>query len=83
MGERELSRTRREERNGSPVNLGEALRIGATQLLEEACAHELHADQHAQANAVLARKYGDEYELDVSEGNTGGEEETFIEIDPV
>jgi PPOX class probable F420-dependent enzyme len=49
----------------------------------EACAHELHADQHAHANAVLARKYGDEYEIDVSEGNVGNEEETFIEIDPV
>ena len=47
----------------------------------EACARELPADQHAHANAVLARKYGEEYEVDVSEGDDGNEE-TFIEIEP-
>jgi PPOX class probable F420-dependent enzyme len=47
----------------------------------EASAHELPADQHAHANAVLARKYGKEYEVDASDDN--GSEETFIEIYPV
>jgi uncharacterized protein len=44
----------------------------------EALARELPADQHAHANALLAQKYGEEYEMDSS--GEGDEEETFIEI---
>jgi PPOX class probable F420-dependent enzyme len=49
----------------------------------EASTHELPADQHAHANAILAEKYGEEYEMDVSEVGEYGNEETFIEIEPV
>jgi len=48
----------------------------------EASAHELPAHQHAHANAVLARKYGEEYGVDVKAGDDESEE-TFIEIEPV
>lgn len=46
----------------------------------EAYAHELPVAQHAHADALLAQKYGKEYEMDSS--GEGGEEyeETFIEI---
>jgi len=44
----------------------------------EAYAHELPADRHAHANALLAQKYGEEYEMDSS--GEGEDEETFIEI---
>jgi PPOX class probable F420-dependent enzyme len=47
----------------------------------EASAHELPADLHAHANAVLAGKYGEEYEVDASDDDES--EETFIEIEPV
>jgi uncharacterized protein len=46
----------------------------------EAYAHELPVAQHAHADALLAQKYGEEYEMD-STGEEGEEyEETFIEI---
>jgi hypothetical protein len=45
----------------------------------EAYAHELPVDQHAHANAVLAQKYGEQYEMDTSEAD-GEDEETFIEL---
>lgn len=48
----------------------------------EASAYELPTDQHAHANAILARKYGEEYEVDASEGDDGSEE-TFIAIEAV
>jgi PPOX class probable F420-dependent enzyme len=45
----------------------------------EGYARELPVAQHAHANAVLAKKYGEQYEMDSSE--VGGEdEETFIEV---
>jgi hypothetical protein len=47
----------------------------------EALARELSPDQHAHANAILAEKYGEEYEMDVSEDDAG-DDETFIEIEP-
>jgi PPOX class probable F420-dependent enzyme len=47
--------------------------------LIEAFARELPADQHPHANALLAQKYGEEYEMDSSEGEEA-DEETFIEI---
>lgn len=45
----------------------------------EACAHELPVAQHAHANAVLAQKYGEQYEMDSSEADDE-DEETFIEV---
>src|SRR5579864_3917914 len=45
----------------------------------EAYARELPVAQHAHANAVLAEKYGEEYETDSPEAD-GEEEETFIEV---
>src|SRR5207248_5563218 len=46
----------------------------------EAYAHELPVAQHAHADAILAQKYREEYEMDSS--GEGGEEyeETYIEI---
>ena len=48
----------------------------------EASARELPPARHTHANALLAEKYGEAYEVDTSEGDDEGEE-TFIEIDPV
>jgi uncharacterized protein len=45
----------------------------------EAYARELPIAQHAHANAVLAQKYGEQYEMDASEAD-GEDEETFIEV---
>jgi PPOX class probable F420-dependent enzyme len=45
----------------------------------EVYARELPVAQHAHANAVLAEKYGEEYEMDSPEAD-GEEEETFIEV---
>jgi PPOX class probable F420-dependent enzyme len=42
-------------------------------------ARELPVAQHAHANAVLAQKYGEQYEMDSSEAD-GEDEETFIEV---
>lgn len=50
----------------------------------EACAHELLADQHTYADALLARKYGEEYEeMDSSSEGNGQDEETYIEIESI
>jgi uncharacterized protein len=46
----------------------------------EAFARELPADQHPHANALLAKKYGEEYEMDSSGEGEEADEETFIEI---
>ncbi len=46
----------------------------------EAFAHELPVDQHASANALLAKKYGEEYEMDSSGEGEEEDEETFIEL---
>ncbi len=45
----------------------------------EGYARELPVAQHAHANAVLAQKYGKQYEMDPSETD-GEDEETFIEV---
>ena len=45
----------------------------------EAYAHELPVAQHAHANALLAQKYGEQYEMDASEVDDE-DEETFIEL---
>ena len=45
----------------------------------EAYARELPVALHAHANAVLAKKYGEQYEMDSSEPS-GEDEETFIEV---
>src|SRR6266516_6977120 len=45
----------------------------------EAYARELPVAQHAHANAVLAQKYGEQYEMDSSEAD-GEDEETFLEL---
>ncbi len=45
----------------------------------EAYARELPVAQHDHANAVLAQKYGEQYEMDSSEVD-GEDEETFIEV---
>jgi PPOX class probable F420-dependent enzyme len=45
----------------------------------EGYARELPVAQHAHANAVLAEKYGEEYEMDSPEAE-GEDEETFIEV---
>jgi PPOX class probable F420-dependent enzyme len=45
----------------------------------EAYARELPVAQHAHANAFLAQKYGEQYEMDSSETD-GEDEETFIEV---
>ena len=46
----------------------------------EAYAHELPPAQHAHADALLASKYGAEYDMDSSSDEQEGIEETFIEI---
>ena len=45
----------------------------------EAYARELPVAEHAHANAVLAQKYGEQYEMDSPEAD-GEDEETFIEV---
>ncbi len=45
----------------------------------EAYARELPVAEHAHANAVLAQKYGGQYEMDSLEAD-GEDEETFIEV---
>jgi uncharacterized protein len=45
----------------------------------EGYARELPVAQHTHANAVLAQKYGEQYEMDSSEAD-GEDEETFIEV---
>jgi PPOX class probable F420-dependent enzyme len=45
----------------------------------EAYARELPFAQHAHADAVLAEKYGEQYEMDSSEAEDE-DEETFIEV---
>ena len=45
----------------------------------EGYARELPIAQHAHANAVLAEKYGEQYEMDSSEAGDE-DEETFIEV---
>jgi uncharacterized protein len=45
----------------------------------EGYARELPIAQHAHANAVLAQKYGEQYEMDSPEAD-GEDEETFIEV---
>jgi hypothetical protein len=46
----------------------------------EAFAYELPVAQYVHANALLAKKYGEEYEMDSSSKGEEAEEETFIEI---
>ena len=45
----------------------------------EGYARELSVAEHAHANAVLAEKYGEQYEMDSPEAD-GEDEETFIEV---
>src|SRR5436305_8983857 len=45
----------------------------------EGYARELPVAEHAHANAVLAQKYEEQYEMDSSEAD-GEDEETFIEV---
>lgn len=45
----------------------------------EAYARELPLAEHAHADAVLAQKYGEQYEMDTSE-TSGEDEETYIEV---
>ena len=45
----------------------------------EGYARELPVAQHAHANAVLAQKYGEQYEMDSRDAD-GEDEETFIEV---
>lgn len=45
----------------------------------EAYARELPVAEHTHANAVLAQKYGEQYEMDSPEAG-GEDEETFIEL---
>jgi PPOX class probable F420-dependent enzyme len=45
----------------------------------EGYARELPVAEHVHANAVLAEKYGEQYEMDSSEAD-GEDEETFIEV---
>jgi len=46
----------------------------------EACARELPVTQHAHADALLAQKYSEEYEMDSSGEGGETDEETLIEI---
>ncbi len=46
----------------------------------EACARELPLVQYAYADALLASKYGAQYEMDSSGDEYEEDEETFIEI---
>jgi uncharacterized protein len=45
----------------------------------EAYARELLVAEHTHANAVLAQKYGEQYEMDSPEAD-GEDEETFVEV---
>jgi len=45
----------------------------------EGYARELPVAEHVHANAVLAQKYGEQYEMDSPEAD-GEDEETFIEV---
>ena len=45
----------------------------------EAYARELPVAQHAHANALLAQKYGEQYEMDSTEADDE-DEETFLEV---
>src|SRR2546421_817766 len=45
----------------------------------EAYARELPVSQHVYANALLAQKYGEQYEMDASEADDE-DEETFLEL---
>ncbi len=45
----------------------------------EAYAYELLVAQHAYANALLAQKYGEQYEMDSTEADDE-DEETFLEV---
>ena len=45
----------------------------------QAYARELPVAEHTHANAVLAQKYGEQYEMDSLEAD-GEDEETFIEV---
>jgi len=45
----------------------------------EAYARELPVAQHAYANALLAQKYGEQYEMDAAEAEDA-DEETFLEL---
>src|SRR3989440_11280666 len=45
----------------------------------EAYACELPVSQHVYANALLAQKYGEQYEMDASEADDE-DEETFLEL---
>jgi PPOX class probable F420-dependent enzyme len=45
----------------------------------EAYARELPVTEHVHANALLAEKYGEQYEMDSSEAGVE-DEETFIEV---
>ena len=45
----------------------------------EGYARELSVAQHAHANAVLAQKYGEQYEMDSPEADSE-DEETFLEV---
>lgn len=47
----------------------------------EAVAHELPMEHHVTADVLLAKKYGEEYEMSSAEGNTV--EETYIEVEPI
>jgi uncharacterized protein len=46
----------------------------------EAYAHELPVAQHAYADAILAKKYGEEYEMASSGEGEEADKETFIEV---
>jgi PPOX class probable F420-dependent enzyme len=46
-------------------------------------ARELPVTEHGSANALLARKYGEQYEGNSSDGADQEEKETFIEIVPL
>jgi len=48
----------------------------------EAYARELPTTEHPYANALLASKYGDEYEMSSSE-EYADDDETFLEIEPI
>lgn len=75
-------------RNSGHVLLAPCNGSGNTVLGEqiEANARELPPAQHDYANTLLANKYGEEYEMSSPEGyeeHSEGDEETFIEIEPV
>jgi PPOX class probable F420-dependent enzyme len=68
-------------RNNSRVLLAPCDLIGNVLGPEiEAFAYELPVAQHAHADAILAKKYREEYEMDSSGEGEEADEETFIEI---